>query len=406
MRTRTAKRLTLLAGCCLLTFGFSADKCGGGGSKQDPLDKVCEGNECMSISDFSKRIQDSLNGQTVGYALLVSYGGLLRDEVAVGQGRTASDPPQKEFKATDRMNVASVNKTITAVAVLQSLAANNLTVDESIKGHLPSDWTLGANVETVTFKDLLMHASGFRDADGTALKGDTKYEDLKTVIARDLKLADKQADLACHNSTNKSPCYKNQEYALFRIIIPYLNGFKEAGISDKASALSDAYLSYLNQHIFAPMSIKKVGCAPDKKSPTLFYPFPAGSINGWDFGDWTPVCGGGGIHLSAEELGTFLAQLRHTNALVTDQQRKLMNDNLLGWQDVRIMKHGQCRWHGGYLFFNTTPTAGVGEDNDFIMDCDNGMQVVLLSNSRMSGGSPLKIASVVFNAYDAAWQPK
>ncbi|MBV9925233.1 MAG: serine hydrolase [Acidobacteria bacterium] len=406
MRITTAQRLTLLAICSFLTFGFNLNNCGGGGgTKQDPLDKVCQENECLSIAEFSKRMQDALNGNTVGYALTVSYGGLLRDSAAAGLGRTASDPPQKEFKTSDRMNVASVNKTVTAVAVLKSLAANNLTVDEKIKTHLPGDWKPGANVGDLTFKDLLTHATGFREANGSMPNGNnTGYNDLKQFVERDLKPADRQKDFDCSQSADKSQCYKNQDFALFRLIIPYLNGFKEAGVTDKGTALGAAYLDYLDKNIFAPMSIKNVGCAPDKKSPTLFYPFPAGTINGTDFGDWTAGCGAGGIHLSADDLATFLAQLRHTNALLDETQRKQMNDDLLGWQNVQSVKHGTCRWHGGYLF---VPTAGgVAQDNDFIMDCDNGMQVTLLSNSPMPGGQPLKIVSVVFAAYDASWHPK
>jgi CubicO group peptidase (beta-lactamase class C family) len=401
MFAKTARRLSLLAACCFLTFGFNLGNCGGGsgGGKQDPLDKVCHGNECLSISDFSKRMQDALNGQTVGYALTVAYGGLLRDEVAAGLGRTASDPPQKEFKAADRMNVASVNKTVTAVAVLKSLGAKGLDVGTTkIKDYLPSDWTPGENVGDLTFKDLLTHATGFREADGSMPNGNnTGYEDLKKFIERDLKTADRQTDLTCSTSANKSPCYKNQDFALFRVIIPYLNGFSEAGVSDRASALGAAYLAYLNQNIFGPLNIKNVGCAPDKKSPTLFYPFPAGATNGTDFGDWTPRCGGGGIHLSAVDLATFLAHLRHMDTLLGEAQRKQMNDELLGWQDVKTVKDGKCRWHGGFLF---APTAGGNaEDNDFIMDCDNSMQVVLLVNSPVP-------PNVVFDAYEAAWKPK
>lgn len=399
-RANNAKRLALLAACCLLTTGFNLNNCGGGGTKQDPLDKVCQGNECLSISEFSQRMLDALNSKTVGYALMVSYGGLLRTEAAAGLGRTSVDPPLKEFKTTDRMNVASVNKTVTAVAVLKSLAANNLTVDEKIKNHLPSDWKPGANVGDLTFKDLLTHATGFREADGKMPNANnTGYDDLKTFVERDLKPADKQADLNCSTSANKSPCYKNQDFALFRVIIPYLNGFKEdSGAADKASALSAAYLAYLNQSVFAPLGIKDVRCAPDKKSPTLFYTFPAGATKGTDFGDWTPRCGGGGIHLSATDLAIFLAKLRHTNALLTEAQRTQMNNELLGWQDVRSVKHGQCRFHGGFLF---APTASAGniEDNALIVDCDNTMQVVLLVNSPVP-------PDVVFKAYDESWKPK
>lgn len=402
MKITTAKRLTLLATCCLFTLGFNFNNCGGGGgTKPDPLDKICQEDECLSISEFTGRMQDSLNDNTVGYALTVACSGVLHRSVAAGLGRTSADPPQKDFTPTDRMNLASVNKTVTAVAVLKSLAANNLTVDDKIKNYLPSDWTPGANVGDLTFKDLLTHATGFREADGTKLNGNNiAYDHLKTLVERDLKTADKQTDFNCSQSAAKSNCYKNQDFALFRVIIPYLNGFKEAGVTDKAAALSAAYLDYLNKNVFAPLGSKKVGCAPDKKAPTLFYPFPAGTMKGTDFGDWTLGCGSGGIHLSAEELATFLVHLHYTKNLLTDEQRKQMNDELLGWQNVRSVKHGQCRYHGGYLYAPTP--AGAAADNVMIVDCDNGIQVALLANSPM----PADATVIIFQAYDASWKPK
>ena len=275
MRVRTVKALSLVAACCLLTLGFNNNGCNGGGGGQGALDKICKGEECFSVSEFTQRMQQGLDGQVVGYALTVSANGLLHSEVGYGQRRTEADPPQKPFTTKDRINVASLNKTVTAVAVFRALAAKNFDLNTSIKQFLPSDWTLGQNVDAVTFRELLAHTSGFREDDGTALKSDTAYDDLKAVIARDL------------NPSNKTNLYQNHDFALFRIIIPYLVGFNEAGVTDKAAALSDAYLAYVNEQVFSPMSIKKVTCKPEKKNPPLYYPFPAGATNGTDFGDWT-----------------------------------------------------------------------------------------------------------------------
>jgi hypothetical protein len=63
----------------------------------------------------------------------------------------------------------------------------------------------------------------------------------------------------------------------------------------------------------------------------LFYPFPAGTVGGWDFGDATLIIGSEGLHLSMDELSRFRGQLRDSHAVLNAQQRKLMDDHQLGW---------------------------------------------------------------------------
>ena len=372
----------------------------------------CAGDECLDLEAFSAGIQKGMEGQAVGYALSVVSNGLVIDQIGVGNNRTAADGAQA-MRSDDRMNVASVNKTVTAIAVLRLLAKRNLTPDSTIAPYLPPGWTRGAGVSTITFRQLLTHTSGLRPATcGGAYFGED-YQSLRNMIATGLN--------GSAGNYQKGYCYVNGNFALFRIILPYLNGFDGTGVSDMAAATSAAYLAVIRDEVAGPagLAAPDLRCKPRGGSQPLFYPFPAGNTAGSDFGDWTPVCGGGGLHLSAEDLATLLYRLRNTSDLLTPAQRNEMYDGLLGWQNgfsKKQVKHGTYHSHGGYLWYPAAAGAnpdtncipgGVGEANTVIMDFSVGVQVVLLVNSRVqSQGCIALLQSIVEDAYEDAWQPK
>ena len=129
----------------------------------DALERECVGDECLNLPVFSQNIQNQLDGNVVGYQLVVGHG-LWNDTVAAGEARTATDGAA-EMSFDHNFNLASVSKTITAVAVMQSLEANSLTANSPIGPHLPATWARGANFDDITFRELLTHTSGVRHAD-------------------------------------------------------------------------------------------------------------------------------------------------------------------------------------------------------------------------------------------------
>lgn len=395
-------RRTLILAACLASLA---------GCDDQPLTpKNCAGEECLDLQAFSAGIQKGMEGQAVGYALSVVNDGLVIDQIGVGNNRTAADGAQA-MRSDDRMNVASVNKTVTAIAVLRLLKKRNLTVDSPIAPFLPPGWTRGAGVSTITFRELLTHTSGLRPSTcGGAYFGED-YESLRNMIATGLN--------GFVGNYQKGYCYVNANFALFRVILPSLNGSPSAGGNDVTAAA--AYLAVIRDEVAVPagLAAPDLRCRPRSGSQPLFYPFPAGNTAGDDFGDWTLVCGGGGLHLSAEDLATILHRLRNTSDLLTPTQRDEMYDGLLGWQNgfSKVpVKHGTYHSHGGYLWYPAAAGAnpdtncipgGVGEANTVIMDFSVGVQVVLLVNSRVqSQGCIALLQSIVADAYEDAWQPK
>jgi CubicO group peptidase (beta-lactamase class C family) len=339
---------------------------------------VTEKVEALSPSRMAQGIKDRLSGNVTGFAAVVASKSA-RSSAVGGLRRTSADAPSRAWTATSRINIASVNKTITAVAALRAIAAKGLTVDDTIAGHLPTGWTLGTNVGAITFRELLTHTSGLRNASAT------DYASMKTTIAGTVSLA------------NKTYQYQNQNFGLFRVLIPYLDGFSDTNVTDIDTATSDRYLKYVNDHIFVPSGIATVRAKPETSEPSLSYPFPAGSASGTGWGDWTKLCGGGCLNMSADEIATFLVKLRETGTLLSAGQVDTMVQNLFGWQNRGPVRHGQINDHNGLLI------GGPTQLNTLACSFSSGVEAAVVINSAVGAG--VNVRQSVIDAYSAAWVP-
>jgi CubicO group peptidase (beta-lactamase class C family) len=334
--------------------------------------------EGVALDLFASHLQSQFNGKMVGMAATIAAGARTK-VVTLGQRRTAVDTAQPA-SADARMNLASVSKTITAAGVLHALRAKGLSPETSIGTYLPANWTRGANVNTITFRQLFTHTSGFRDPDTLT------YADLKAHVAAGVRTAD------------QVPAYRNTNYALFRVILPYLVGFNPSGISEAGMpvALSNAFMSYMNTNVFARAGIATVSLVPSGSTRTLCYPFPAGSTRGIDYGDWTDAGGGAGYQLSSNEVAKFLVKLRE-GAIIPQNWITTMNNGLLGWQSLNPSDNGGYYVHGGY--FPPQP----GELNTLAINFKSGVQLAVQINSGVQSG--LDVLGTIVTGYNNAWVP-
>jgi CubicO group peptidase (beta-lactamase class C family) len=336
--------------------------------------------EAVALNRIASHLKSAYDNRAVGYAATILSGSTRRD-VSGGHRRTASDPPSAAASPNARMNVMSASKTLTATAVLQLLRFKGLTIDSPISPWLPGDWVRGPNIGTITFKELLTHRSGLR---GNA--NNMSYSHMKTTIENGINLADKA-----------SYVYFNQNYSLFRVIVPYLNGFSDS-TADKDTGTATAFMAYMNSRVFGPAGISTVTALPgaDGAPPTLAYPFPAGTAHGTDFGDFTFRTGAAGFQLSSAEMARFLVKLRDGTLLPSSWQT-IMDTNMLGWRDNHEVRHGILRAHpGGW------GTTEIGKFETRIASFTTGVQVGLVINSVLDGvGSfaPIK------EGYNNAWVP-
>jgi CubicO group peptidase (beta-lactamase class C family) len=356
----------------------------------------CENNTVLSsggkhfdVNVFEQNIKDALGNQTVGYAYAINRDGQLVKSGDSGDARTPIDG-EIDQSASKRMNIASVTKSITAVAVLQLLEKRGLTIDSLIAPWLPADWQRDNGVGQLTFKDLMTHTSGLNSVNAN-FNGTLSFQAMKDSIASGVV-------------NPKSYNYLNLNYALFRVIIPALwKGLPGAPAIGEinASSASFFYRLYVQQEIFNKIGVNNADCVPSTQSPvTLLYTFNQ-NTPGQNTGDWSMICGGGGWYLSAIDLANFMANLRYTNILLSETGKDIMDDNFIGWapSSSPTGQYGRYFGHGGSLGY--TSSTGSGGMASMIMKFPINVEVTLVINS--TGGSYPGLAQLLQTAFDNAW---
>jgi len=366
--------MRLMKTCAIALLALAA------GAAAGSEDRVCDRQGCISIQRFSDGVTRRLEGRVVGFVSIVG-----RDDpriVAYGAARTTADPPARRMTADVPVNVASVSKLLTAIAVLQVLSARHLDIDAPIAPYLPADWPRGPNVDTITFRDLLTHRSGFRSDSNR-----TSYADLEQQIAGGVLPKDK-----------RRVSYNNKNFALFRVLLPALNGRRDPGPQQREAETARAYIEYMREHVFEPVGIHHADCKPAPDDPpVLYYPVPPGNASGVEAGDWTLTCGGGGWVLTANDVYRVMHSLLHDENLLTVPQKELMMKYCLG---LGCSTRSQRNFRGkdGFLFYDGGKVAvenfaGIFKDN---------VIVVLVMNSNPGP----RVTDIVQDAFIAARVPE
>ncbi len=362
--------------CALAFFLLYSATCKN--TTQYPLGgRIDKPGEYLLLDTLAANLQKELDGKVVKYAFVLRHG-LYKVSRVAGKRRTAADPPEQDFTLNNRYNLASVSKTITAIAILQLLEKKNLSVNSNISNYLPTTWTIPGSFQRITFAELLSHTAGIRNDFGNL------NADVKQTVQMGI-------------DTNLIGTYKylNVNFAICRILVAYMDGYAPPTPTAEPDelAVSTRFRDYLQKNIFDPLSIKDVKFAPPMNFATLFYRFPAGSAHGYDLGDCTLTAGPSGIQLSTNELSDFLFQLDASTLLLSANMKKHMNDHLLGWDTMRQM-NGDSLWtKNGWLPIDTVSSYIWTA----IMQFKNGLEVTLMYN-----GDPF-VYIPIDNAYKKSW---
>jgi CubicO group peptidase (beta-lactamase class C family) len=298
-----------LATACV--SGCSAGPHAGGLAATQPpgsADRVCTPSACVSLSRLAHSINTQLKGKVVGYVALIGTSRVF----ASGLARTAADPPQLAMGPDVMVNVASVGKMFTTIAVLQSLARHHLSTGSRIAPFLPPDWVKGPGVGTITFGELLTHRAGFRLNSARVFVTDNAAREQ---IRHGIQQADKQvAD------------YNNIDFTIFRDMLPFMEGARDQG-----PAATRFFVGYVQRQVFDPVGVTDATCGPVRDA-MLMYPPPGG---GTQPGRAVPVgpsgCSGGGWFMTPAGMLAVLDGLIHGNSLLSASQRQQMDSNCLGW---------------------------------------------------------------------------
>ena len=240
-----------------------------------------------------------------------------------GFSRMAVDPPETPATLEDRLNIASMSKTLTAAAVLSTLQAKNLSPDALVAPFLPPDWTLHAQVKKLTFRDFLNHRTGFNEATDRS-----DYAGIQQSMHQ-----------GPPNPIHATYEYRNINFAAMRLVLPYLHSYNrfthqvtlQAG-STPAETLAKAYIAIVNQRVLEPSGVATAGCdsktlqqpPPKPRLPVLLYAYHQPTTKGVDLGDQTLYSGAQGWSVSVVDYAQFLQTLLCTEIIVSEKHRALM----------------------------------------------------------------------------------
>jgi CubicO group peptidase (beta-lactamase class C family) len=339
--------------------------------------RACAPHGCISLSRLAHSIDSQLRGHVVGYVALVGQSKV----VASGLARTAADPPKLAMGPDVMVNVLSVGKMFTTIAVLQSLARHHRSIDSRIWPFLPPDWVKGPGIDTITFRELLTHRAGFRlDSDLVFKTSDAAREQIRQGIQQiDKQVAD----------------YNNINFTIFRDMLPFMEGVRDPGPAARAAAADRFFLTYMQRQVFDPVGVTDATCAPVRHAMLIYPPPGAGTAPGKQAPVPPSACSGGGSFMTPASMLRVLQGLIR-GSLLSTSQRQQMDRNCLGW-DCSVTSQTGYRGKTGGPFCYGSACLQI-----FIGILAGTIPVVIATNS--DPGKPL--FAIVQTALSAATSPR
>lgn len=360
----------------------------------------------FDVERFLNNVNSSLmfsGGSSVrGYAIVVTRNGQVLDTASSGWAYRYNGSGFAPMHVRQEMQVASVTKTITAVAVIKLLKKNTLSINDKIGPYVPAYWNARQAIKDLTFKQLLTHSSGLTESSHS-------WDSIRATVARGLDNPAKPANV-----------YANINFALFRAIIPYLIDKDEAIAKDNSmnnaafeSWLSAQYIKYVQDNIFTPIGMSNITCTPSAATAMGFNECAANAgvcgVITMTPTDQSNAAGGAGYFMSAWELARFMVYLRHTNYILDATQRSMMDNNLLGWDpnDSQMTDRGPSYGKDGAWFsdFNNSGNNDLGDPGmqTSIVKYPGNIEVVLFVTSIR--GPWRGLSTITTSAYNSAWVP-
>ena len=156
-------------------------------------------------------------------------------DVVLAQGFGVTGPGGQAVTASTPFHLASVSKSLTALAVMQLIESGALGLGDSLEQLLPSLVPQGSDAGPVTVADLLSHTSGWTERDGLVNRVDP---DLSTQ-ALELNVARVLSTPLSHPIGEFE--YSNANYDVLGYVIEQVSG--------------ERYGDYMRSHVFEPLAM-------------------------------------------------------------------------------------------------------------------------------------------------------
>lgn len=348
---------------------------------------------------LAQLLTNEFQGRTIGYGFTIYKNSQLTASGAGGLKSRSTDPTGSEPYTIDtKMHIASMSKTIAAMAFAQLAARKGIRTTDKIRPYLPPSWPVGENIDQITFWHLFNHRSGIVGLGGTCKNGsydENVYGGLKQLIANGVK----QVNVGQY-------CYQNANIGLMRVLIPAILGYQSTG-NDAADDQETVarYVSYVQQQVLAKAGIPNVVPVFPDGDPTLCYsaPYVSGQ-RGWNPGSFYGVVGAYGWYLTPREAGQLYARVLSSDdesVLPTAYKDTLLLNGLGNFKAAG----GTVAYHDGWWY--TTNPSYVGLRTIWMKLPDNITVVLFVNTIQASNGwlpskNGLDIVPFMVNTYNAA----
>lgn len=349
-----------------------------------------------------RALEDSLRDRNIGYGVLVFDKGIL---AASGHGglrsRTMDPEGEKPFDLNTKLHVASMSKTLTALAFLRLAAEKGIRTTDRILPFLPPNWTKGPNMERVTFGELLTHRSGLIGLGDNCLNGafaENIYNGLQKLVAKGVRVGDRG-----------NYCYQNANFGLFRVLIPALMGYQFTGNeANDDSRTQQMYANYLQQNIFEKAGQSRIQTSFPAGNPTYTYDFPYSGVAGWNPGNFDNTVGGYGWYMTPMEAGQFFADVfgtKQETVLPNAYKDTLLTNRLGTFRTLSAATGTAAYYHDGLWRIQSPGYRGL---RTLWMHFSDGTTVVLFvnalngANGQFPSLSNTDIVPYVLRGYDRA----
>ncbi|MFN8348493.1 MAG: serine hydrolase domain-containing protein [Spirosomataceae bacterium] len=352
---------------------------------------------------MAQKLEDTLRTKDVGFAFTIYEGTELIAKGSGGfQSRKADPEGKKNFTPDTKLHIASMTKTLTAMAFLKLAQQKGLHTTDRIAKYLPPAWAQGAGVNQITFGDLLTHRSGIVGLGSNCQNGsftENIYSGLRQLIAKGV-------------TSRGNYCYQNANFGLFRVLVPSILGYSFTGNETAdASATEKQYLAFLQQEIFEKAGVSNATITHPSGNPTYTYNVPISDFQtGWNPGNFAQTLGGYGMYLTATEAGKIYAEALSggRNTVMTGALADSLLTKNLGCYKV-TSGTGTYYYHDGWWYSGLSANAqGL---RTIWMKLPNNLTCVLFVNAlQWRSGSPVfpfnsgNIVGFVANAYAQALQ--
>ncbi|GAB2559387.1 hypothetical protein GCM10027190_06480 [Spirosoma areae] len=359
----------------------------------------------INLTDvFAQTLTDLLQGRDIGYGFVLYENNELKASGAGGlKSRSVEAEGEKAYSIDTKMHIASMSKTISAIAFTQLAAQKGLRTTDKIAPYLPPSWAKGENINQLTFRDLFNHRSGIVGLGNNCQNGaysENIYAGLKQLIAKGVTTGNRG-----------QYCYQNANYGLMRVIIPALTGYVFTGddaLDDQQTQLR--YLSYVQQNVLEKAGLANIIPAQPTGDPTYCYSYPnIAGRKGWNPGGFINLLGAYGWYLTPREAGKLYATVLSSgdqSILPTAYKDTLLLNNLGCFRISSTL--GNVAYHDGWWYFNNqVPYVGL---RTIWMKFPNNLTLALFVNelNSQTGLFPstdgVDIVTFAFRAYTTARQ--